>query len=81
MTENGMPNGTYSLDDHRPKHTSLALTEYSANPSPPSSTPGERAHKAGVPEDLLLPNGFPDVSLYELISFNRSRIQPTIYWV
>jgi hypothetical protein len=51
---------------HRPRTPSLngfslALTEYSANPSPPSRTKQANASSI-VPEELLLPNGHPDVS-------------------
>jgi len=38
------------------KNTGLALTEYTANPSPPS----EARTNHVVPEAFLLPNGFPD---------------------
>jgi hypothetical protein len=71
MTEaDEVPNGTNDSDHTptqpttpppRPKHTTLALTEYTANPSPASSPPKPRAHSI-VPEHLLLPNGHPDVS-------------------
>lgn len=39
----------------------MSLTEYSANPSTP---PSERRAQIGeaVPEDFLLPDGYPDVS-------------------
>lgn len=47
-----------------PKMTGLALTEYTAAPTPPS----ERADRIpgvppnwGVPNAFLLPNGYPDV--------------------
>lgn len=47
-----------------PKKSGLALTEYSATATPPS----ERAPRVpglppnwGIPEDYLLPNGYPDV--------------------
>ena len=42
-------------------HSNLALTEYSANPSPPCSTPREKIEHAGVPAHFLLPTGYPDV--------------------
>lgn len=42
---------------HTPKRSSLALTEYTTTPTPP----GERTTpRFDVPEDLLLPNGYPD---------------------
>ncbi|KAF2476796.1 threonine dehydratase-like protein [Lindgomyces ingoldianus] len=42
-----------------PKTTSLALTEYSTNPSPPSESPKAKLKNA-VPDAFLLPNGYPD---------------------
>ncbi|EME48846.1 hypothetical protein DOTSEDRAFT_120617 [Dothistroma septosporum NZE10] len=52
--------GTHTPTTPKPKHTALALTEYSANPSPPPKTPIEKPSYTGVPEHLLLPNGHPD---------------------
>jgi hypothetical protein len=43
-----------------PKGTGLSLTEYTANPSPPSEDRKSRAQSA-IPEAFLLPNGYPDV--------------------
>jgi hypothetical protein len=40
-----------------PKPTGLALTEYSANPSPPS---GRSTTNDCIPDAFLLPNGYPD---------------------
>ncbi|KAF2172194.1 hypothetical protein M409DRAFT_62953 [Zasmidium cellare ATCC 36951] len=60
VDENGVPNGTHPPSTPKPKYTSLALTEYSANPSPPPKTPIEKVLHPGVPEHLLLPNGHPD---------------------
>jgi len=37
----------------------FSLTEYSAQPSPPSSTP--KTEEAKVPKEFLLPSGYPDV--------------------
>lgn len=37
----------------------LALTEYSAKPSPPSEDKGARIRQL-VPDDMLLPDGYPD---------------------
>lgn len=48
------------LTPHTPKNTGLALTEYTANPSPPSDSPKNEANKL-VPDAFLLPNGYPDV--------------------
>jgi len=51
-------NGIASPRLHKP--TGLALTEYSANPSPPSENPKSKAQEA-IPEAYILPNGTPDV--------------------
>lgn len=58
MAEVSMPNGTPS--PQTPKRSSFALTEYTANPSPNSESPQEKARYT-IPEAFLLPNGFPDV--------------------
>ncbi|RDL31177.1 Threonine dehydratase [Venustampulla echinocandica] len=42
-----------------PSLSSLSLTEYSTNPSPPSATPKSKT-KGVIPEEFLLPNGYPD---------------------
>lgn len=70
-----------------PKKSGLALTEYSAAPTPPS----ERAQRVpglppnwGIREDFLLPNGYPDVR-YSLPAFDLlpamliSRPESSIY--
>ncbi|KAM4058693.1 pyridoxal-phosphate dependent enzyme [Hirsutella rhossiliensis] len=63
---NGLPatNGAAApdLDGHPRPQTpagTMALTEYSANPSPPSGEKLARLREL-VPDDLLLPNGYPD---------------------
>jgi threonine dehydratase len=43
-----------------PSMSGLSLTEYSANPSPPSARK-QTSIKQLVPDELLLPNGHPDV--------------------
>ncbi|GAB7358374.1 hypothetical protein MBLNU230_g2444t1 [Neophaeotheca triangularis] len=53
-------NGTSTPTTPKPSQASLSLTEYAANPSPPSSTPKEKTVIAGIPESFLLPNGYPD---------------------
>lgn len=53
-------NGTVTPQTPQPAHSNLALTEYTANPSPKSQRPKDRIEKAGVPEDFLLPTGYPD---------------------
>lgn len=60
-TPDSAPNGLAS--PRTPKQTGLALTEYTANPSPPSQSPKdkEKDRSSGVPESFLLPNGYPDV--------------------
>jgi hypothetical protein len=47
---------------HRPETPAgrMALTDYSINPSPSSEEKRARLLQS-VPEDLLLPNGYPDV--------------------
>ncbi|KAI6985204.1 Threonine dehydratase [Hortaea werneckii] len=61
MADPNVTNGTHEPETPKPAHASLALTEYSANPSPKTSTtPKEKIKSAGVPEDYLLPNGYPD---------------------
>ncbi|PMD24499.1 threonine dehydratase-like protein [Hyaloscypha hepaticicola] len=42
-----------------PNMSSLSLTEYSTNPSPPSESP-RRKIKGVVPDEFILPNGYPD---------------------
>ncbi|KAL2215503.1 threonine dehydratase, biosynthetic [Thermoascus aurantiacus ATCC 26904] len=59
MSDEPSTNGTTT--PCTPKLSGLSLTEYAANPTPPS----ERADPKlppdwGVPEDFLLPNGYPD---------------------
>ncbi|CAJ2500152.1 Uu.00g030050.m01.CDS01 [Anthostomella pinea] len=59
---NGTPNGVNG-NGHTPRTpslTGLSLTEYSANPSPPSEDKQARIRSI-VPEHFLLPNGHPDV--------------------
>lgn len=52
-------NGNSVEPPSTPKRSSLALTEYAANPTPRNggSTP---VRKYDVPPDFLLPNGYPD---------------------
>ena len=59
-----------------PKRSTLALTEYAANPTPPS----ERAlptKSYDVPEDFLLPTGYPDYLRLVLTSRVYDVIQET----
>ncbi len=62
------PNGTVNgvNGTHRPvtppnKTGIMSLTEYSANPQTPSPEKREKIRSV-VPEDFLLPDGYPDVS-------------------
>lgn len=66
-----------------PKMNGLALTEYTAAPTPPS----ERADRIpgvppnwGIPNALLLPNGYPDVRspFHIQVQLNHSN-QPWCY--
>ncbi|CAF3501888.1 unnamed protein product [Fusarium graminearum] len=68
---NGTANGTN--DDSRPQTpmTGMALTEYSANPSTPSAEKQARL-KEIVPEEYLLPTGYPDY--LRLIAGATSRV-------
>ena len=58
-------NGDAGVNGYRPETPAgrMALTEYSINPSPPSSERRSDRMRQLVPEDLLLPNGYPDVCL------------------
>ena len=58
--QNGEANGVST--PRTPKQTGLSLTEYTANPSPPSEDQKSKAQSA-IPEAFLLPNGYPDVCL------------------
>jgi threonine dehydratase len=57
-------NGVATPVTPTPKMSGLALTEYTAAPTPPSErerrTPGLPPNW-GIPEAFLLPNGYPDV--------------------
>jgi threonine dehydratase len=61
MADTPSTNGVPTPETPKRQHAGLALTEYSAQPSPPSSTP--KAEEAKVPKEFLLPNGYPDVCM------------------
>ncbi|KAI4911682.1 hypothetical protein J4E90_006499 [Alternaria incomplexa] len=52
-------NGPNGLVSPRTPKNGLALTEYSANPSPPSESTSSRTNDV-IPDAFLLPNGYPD---------------------
>ncbi|KAL1965914.1 hypothetical protein VTN77DRAFT_5047 [Rasamsonia byssochlamydoides] len=60
MTEDPVSNGTVT-PPNKPNHSGLSLTEYAANPTPPVER-GESGLPPtfDIPEDFLLPNGYPD---------------------
>jgi len=54
--DDGEPHANGTTTPSTPKRTGLALTEYTANPTPPS----ERTTTYDIPRDYLLPDGTPD---------------------
>lgn len=81
MAEMAMTNGRRASDTFKPKHTTLALTEYAASPTPQLGTPHEgNLNPGGVPEDLLLPNGYPDVSTHDKTLARRSGAASSAAW-
>ncbi|KAH6665071.1 threonine dehydratase [Verticillium dahliae] len=76
---NGTTNGANG--DHRP-HTpetngGFSLTEYSANPTTPAEVKRNRI-KSIVPEEFLLPNGYPDRYITSLRSLQADPLQPAV---
>lgn len=78
-----LANGTHANDvngrGHVPRTPSLSglsLTEYSANPSPPSEDKRARMRQI-VPDEFLLPNGHPDVSAILLCIDKQKRLLTT----
>ncbi|KAH7326993.1 threonine dehydratase-like protein [Rhexocercosporidium sp. MPI-PUGE-AT-0058] len=60
--ENGVKANGQTNGDSRPRTPSLnsfSLTEYSTMPSPPSESPKSKI-RGVVPEEFILPNGYPD---------------------
>ena len=62
--ENGVKvNGNSTPGGSRPRTPSLntlSLTEYSSNPTPPSESPKSKV-RGLIPDEFILPNGYPDV--------------------
>ncbi|ESZ97277.1 threonine dehydratase [Sclerotinia borealis F-4128] len=50
---------TSSSRPRTPTLNSLSLTEYTTNPSPPSENPKSKVRSV-VPQEFILPNGYPD---------------------
>jgi len=61
MDDGPLTNGIRTPQTPPPKHHhSLSLTEYAANPTPPSERAIRSAAISQIPEDCILPNGYPD---------------------
>ena len=60
---NGVKEAVNGHRPHTPSMSGLSLTEYSANPSPPSpqSEDLQACIRSILPEEFILPNGHPDV--------------------
>ena len=58
MEDPPVTNGTRT--PQTPKHHSLSMTEYASNPTPPSERAPRPAALSEIPEDFILPNGYPD---------------------
>ena len=59
-----------------PKTNGLSLTEYTANPTPPNEKQNHKSLALSqIPEDYLLPNGYPDVrSLHSVVQWNSTNV-------
>ncbi|KPM45859.1 Threonine dehydratase, mitochondrial [Neonectria ditissima] len=68
---NGISNGVKADTRPHTPNSTMALTEYSANPSTPSEKKRARI-KQSVPDEFLLPTGYPDY--LRLIASATSRI-------
>jgi threonine dehydratase len=67
--ENGVVNGNGLTNGSRPSTPSLntlSLTEYSTNPSPPRASPRSKIRDL-IPDEFILPNGYPDVFSLSLL--------------
>jgi hypothetical protein len=64
---NGIANGDGTESRPRtPSLNTLSLTEYSTNPSPPSQSPRSKI-RGVIPDEFILPNGYPDVRFPNLL--------------
>ncbi|KAF7905839.1 hypothetical protein EAF00_000118 [Botryotinia globosa] len=83
-----MENVTVTNGEKTPNHprtpslTSFSLTEYSANPSPPSESTKSKLSSI-VPQEFILPNGYPDYlrliltsRVYEVV--NETPLTPAV---
>ncbi|TGO61947.1 hypothetical protein BCON_0023g00050 [Botryotinia convoluta] len=83
-----MENGTVTNGEKTPNHprtpslTSFSLTEYSANPSPPSESTKSKISSI-IPQEFILPNGYPDYlrliltsRVYEVV--NETPLTPAV---
>jgi len=67
-----MENGSATNGGNSPNHlrapslASFSLTEYSANPSPPSESTESKVSSI-IPQEFMLPTGYPDVSMLNCI--------------
>ncbi|PGH14065.1 threonine ammonia-lyase, biosynthetic [Polytolypa hystricis UAMH7299] len=59
MSEVPLMNGNSHPNTPPPRLSTLSLTEYATNPSPPSERQGLPL-EWDIPEDYILPNGYPD---------------------
>ncbi|TGO29053.1 hypothetical protein BPAE_0019g00240 [Botrytis paeoniae] len=83
-----MEDGTVTNGEKTPNHprtpslTSFSLTEYSANPSPPSESTKSKVSSI-IPHEFMLPNGYPDYlrliltsRVYEVV--NETPLTPAV---
>ena len=77
--QNGVVNGINGTQrpSTPPNRTGMALTEYSANPQTPSPEKADRV-KSVLPEDLLLPDGTPDVRIGKILCSLQGQSDPNL---
>ena len=69
-TANGVNGANGTQRPSTPSRPGMSLTEYSANPQTPSPEKRDRV-KSVLPDDLLLPDGTPDVRITALSTLPR----------